>query len=73
MPDSHPWLHLQLQDQEKRKIVEMYDEVDILKNEVDIKKLINVIQNLNKHDNINFIFKKSTDIAKWNNEKQIYE
>ena len=34
MPDSHPWLHLQLQDQEKRKIVEMYDEVDILKNEV---------------------------------------
>ena len=34
MPDSHPWLHLQLQDQEKKKIVEMYDEVDILKNEV---------------------------------------
>ena len=31
---------------------------DILNNEVDIKKLINVIQNLNKHDNINFIFKK---------------
>ena len=46
---------------------------DILNNEVDIKKLINVIQNLNKYDNINFIFKKSTDIAKWNNEKQIYE
>ena len=33
MPDSHPWLHLQLQDQEKKKIVEIYDEVDILKNE----------------------------------------
>ncbi len=28
---------------------------DILNNEVDIKKLINVIQNLSKNDNINFI------------------
>ena len=45
---------------------------DILNNEVDINKLINVIQNLNKHDNINFIFKKNTDLAKWNKEKQIY-
>ena len=43
---------------------------DILNNEVDTRKLINVIQNLNKHDNINFIFKKSTDIAKW---KKIYQ
>ena len=34
---------------------------DILNNEVDIKKLINVIQNLNKHDNINFILKKEKE------------
>ena len=34
MSDSHPWLHMKLEDQEKKKIVEMYDEVDILKNEV---------------------------------------
>ena len=31
---------------------------DILNNEINVKKLIDVVQNLKKYDNINFIFKK---------------
>ena len=34
MPDSHPWLHMKLEDQEKKKISDMYDEVILLKKEV---------------------------------------
>ena len=31
---------------------------DILNNEINVKKLIDVVQNIKKYDNINFIFKK---------------
>ena len=31
---------------------------DILNNEINVKKLIDVVQKLKKYDNINFIFKK---------------
>ena len=34
MSDSHPWLHMRLEDQEKKKIADVYDEVTILKKEV---------------------------------------
>ena len=34
MSDSHQWLHMKLEDQEKKKIADVYDEVTILKKEV---------------------------------------
>ena len=34
MSDSHPWLHMILEDHEKKKIADVYDEVTILKKEV---------------------------------------
>ena len=34
MSDSHPWHLMKLEDQEKKKIADVYDEVTILKKEV---------------------------------------
>ena len=34
MSDSHPWLHMRLEDHEKKKLADVYDEVTILKKEV---------------------------------------